>query len=303
MKFVIKHEIKGRMRIHVSQYRMSYEQADTLLYFLHSNKYVTFAKVYERTGDAVISYVGDRTEMIRTLQQFSYEKVDVPAGVVENSGRELNAKYQEKLIGKIVCRYAGRMFLPYPLRACVTTVKSVKYLWKGLQCLWHRKIEVPVLDATAIGVSIFRNDIETAGSVMFLLGIGELLEEWTHKKSVDDLARTMSLNVGKVWLKRENQEVLVPASEIRPGDEVVVHMGNVIPFVIYSDRTMKVQVNNKEVELIPNSTLTQLTTQLELPVQGIAIAVNNKMIPRTEWERFVLHENDNLVIIKAACGG
>ena len=230
MKFVIKHEIKGRMRIHVSQYRMSYEQADTLLYFLHSNKYVTFAKVYERTGDAVISYVGDRTEMIRTLQQFSYEKVDVPAGVAENSGRELNAKYQEKLIGKIVCRYAGRMFLPYPLRACVTTVKSVKYLWKGLQCLWHRKIEVPVLDATAIGVSIFRNDIETAGSVMFLLGIGELLEEWTHKKSVDDLARTMSLNVGKVWLKRENQEVLVPASEIRPGDEVVVHMGNVIPF-------------------------------------------------------------------------
>lgn len=230
MKFVIKHEIKGRMRIHVSQYRMSYEQADTLLYFLHSNKYVTFAKVYERTGDAVISYVGDRAEMIRTLQQFSYEKVDVPAGVVENSGRELNAKYQEKLIGKIVCRYAGRMFLPYPLLACVTTVKSVKYLWKGLQCLWQRKIEVPVLDATAIGVSIFRNDIETAGSVMFLLGIGELLEEWTHKKSVDDLARTMSLNVGKVWLKRENQEVLVPASEIRPGDEVVVHMGNVIPF-------------------------------------------------------------------------
>ena len=230
MKFVIKHEIKGRMRIHVSQYRMSYEQADTLLYFLHSNKYVTFAKVYERTGDAVISYVGDRAEMIRTLQQFSYEKVDVPAGVVENSGRELNAKYQEKLIGKIVCRYAGRMFLPYPLRACVTTVKSVKYLWKGLQCLWQRKIEVPVLDATAIGVSIFRNDIETAGSVMFLLGIGELLEEWTHKKSVDDLARTMSLNVGKVWLKREDQEVLVQTSEIRPGDEVVVHMGNVIPF-------------------------------------------------------------------------
>ena len=230
MKFVIKHEIKGRMRIHVSQYRMSYEQADTLLYFLHSNKYVTFAKVYERTGDAVISYVGDRAEMIRTLQQFSYEKVDVPAGVVENSGRELNAKYQEKLIGKIVCRCASKMFLPYPFRACVTTVKSVKYLWKGLQCLWQRKIEVPVLDATAIGVSIFRNDIETAGSVMFLLGIGELLEEWTHKKSVDDLARTMSLNVGKVWLKREDQEVLVPTSKIRPGDEVVVHMGNVIPF-------------------------------------------------------------------------
>ena len=230
MKFVIKHEIKGRMRIHVSQYRMSCGQADTLLYFLHSNKYVTFAKVYERTGDAVISYIGDRAEIIRTLQQFSYEKVDVPAGVIENSGRELNAKYQEKLIEKVVCRYASKMFLPYPVRACVTTFKSVKYIWKGLQCLWHRKIEVPVLDATAIGVSVFRNDIETAGSVMFLLGIGELLEEWTHKKSVDDLARTMSLNVGKVWLKREDQEVLVTTSEIRPGDEVVVHMGNVIPF-------------------------------------------------------------------------
>ncbi len=230
MKFVIKHEIKGRMRIHVSQYRMSCGQADTLLYFLHSNKYVTFAKVYERTGDAVISYIGDRAEIIRTLQQFSYEKVDVPAGVIENSGRELNAKYQEKLIEKVVCRYVSKMFLPYPVRACVTTFKSVKYIWKGLQCLWHRKIEVPVLDATAIGVSVFRNDIETAGSVMFLLGIGELLEEWTHKKSVDDLARTMSLNVGKVWLKREDQEVLVTTSEIRPGDEVVVHMGNVIPF-------------------------------------------------------------------------
>ena len=230
MKFVIKHEIKGRMRIHVSQYRMSCGQADTLLYFLHSNKYVTFAKVYERTGDAVISYIGDRAEIIRTLQQFSYEKVDVPAGVIENSGRELNAKYQEKLIEKVVCRYASKMFLPYPVRACVTTFKSVKYIWKGLQCLWHRKIEVPVLDATAIGVSVFRNDIESAGSVMFLLGIGELLEEWTHKKSVDDLARTMSLNVGKVWLKREDQEVLVTTSEIRPGDEVVVHMGNVIPF-------------------------------------------------------------------------
>ena len=230
MKFVIKHEIKGRMRIHVSQYRMSCGQADTLLYFLHSNKYVTFAKVYERTGDAVISYIGDRAEIIRTLQQFSYEKVDVPAGVIENSGRELNAKYQEKLIEKVVCRYASKMFLPYPVRACVTTFKSVKYIWKGLQCLLHRKIEVPVLDATAIGVSVFRNDIETAGSVMFLLGIGELLEEWTHKKSVDDLARTMSLNVGKVWLKREDQEVLVTTSEIRPGDEVVVHMGNVIPF-------------------------------------------------------------------------
>lgn len=230
MKFVIKHEIKGRMRIHAVSYRMSCAEADTLLYFLHTNKYVTFARVYERTGDAVISYVGERENIIRALRGFSYEKTEVPAGVIENSGRELNAQYQEKLIGQILMRYAGKMFLPYPLRACLITIKSVKYIYQGIKTLLQKKIEVPVLDAAAIGVSVLRNDIETAGSVMFLLGIGELLEEWTHKKSVDDLARTMSLNVGKVWLKREGQEVLVASDEIRPGDEVTVHMGSVIPF-------------------------------------------------------------------------
>ena len=164
------------------------------------------------------------------MRGFSYEKTEVPAGVIENSGRELNAQYQEKLIGQILMRYAGKMFLPYPLRACLITIKSVKYIYQGIKTLLQKKIEVPVLDAAAIGVSVLRNDIETAGSVMFLLGIGELLEEWTHKKSVDDLARTMSLNVGKVWLKREGQEVLVASDEIRPGDEVTVHMGSVIPF-------------------------------------------------------------------------
>lgn len=230
MKFVIKHEIKGRMRIHVVSYRMNCAEADTLLYYLHTNKYVTFARVYERTGDAVISYVGERENIIRALRGFSYENTEVPAGVIENSGRELNARYQEKLIGQILMRYAGKMFLPYPLRACLITIKSIKYIYKGIKTLLQKKIEVPVLDAAAIGVSVLRNDIETAGSVMFLLGIGELLEEWTHKKSVDDLARTMSLNVGKVWLKREGQEVLVASDEIRPGDEVTVHMGSVIPF-------------------------------------------------------------------------
>lgn len=232
MKFIIKHETKGRMRIHVCQHRMSYAQADTLLYVLHSHKYVTFAKVYERTGDAVISYTdaGAREEILRELQQFSYEKAEVPAGLIENSGRELNAEYQEKLVFRVICRYAGKWLLPMSVRSCMITVKSLKYLYRGLETLWHRKLEVPVLDATAIGVSVLRNDFETAGSVMFLLGIGELLEEWTHKKSVDDLARTMSLNVGKVWLKREGQEVLVAASEIREGDNVVVHMGNLIPY-------------------------------------------------------------------------
>ena len=230
MKFMIKHEAKGRMRIHAVQNRMSYAQADTLLYFLHSQKEVTFAKVYDRTCDAVISYVGDRQTIIELLRGFHYEDVEVPEGLIENSGRELNNTYQEKLIGKIVFHYARRWILPYPIRICLTSLRSVKYIWKGLTTLAAGKIEVPVLDATAIGVSVLRSDFNTAGSIMFMLGIGELLEEWTHKKSVDDLARTMSLNVGKVWLKRENQEVLVPASEIRPGDEVVVHMGNVIPF-------------------------------------------------------------------------
>lgn len=230
MKFVIKHEIKGRIRVHIIQNKMTYAQADILAFYLNNNKYVTFAKVYDRTSDATINYIGDREEIITLLKHFRYDEVEVPTGLVENSGRELNAKYQEKLVNKIIFRYAGRLFLPYPVRACVTTVKSVKYICKGLNCLWHRKIEVPVLDATAIGVSVIRSDFETAGSVMFLLGIGELLEEWTHKKSVDDLARTMSLNVGKVWLVKDDNEVLVPSSEIEVGDKVVVRMGKIIPF-------------------------------------------------------------------------
>ncbi len=230
MKFCIKQETKGRMRIHLSQYRMTYAQADILQYFLQNNKYVTFVKVYERTGDAVISFAGDRKNIIRALQTFHYENVEVPTGLLENSGRELNAMYQEKLINKVIFRYAGRMFLPYPVRACYTTLRSLKYIYKGLRCLLARRIEVPVLDAAAIGVSVLRNDIETAGSVMFLLGVGELLEEWTHKKSVDDLARTMSFNVEKVWQKCDGREVLAPVSQIRKGDLIVVHMGNVIPF-------------------------------------------------------------------------
>lgn len=230
MKFMIKHEAKGRMRIHAVQNRMSYAQADTLLYFLHSQKEVTFAKVYDRTCDAVISYVGDRQTIIELLRGFHYEDVEVPEGLIENSGRELNNTYQEKLIGKIVFHYARRWILPYPIRICLTSLRSVKYIWKGLTTLAAGKIEVPVLDATAIGVSVLRSDFNTAGSIMFMLGIGELLEEWTHKKSVDDLARTMSLNEGKVWLVSGGQEVLVPTSQIKAGDKVVVHMGNIIPF-------------------------------------------------------------------------
>ena len=230
MKFVIKHEIRGRMRIHLVQYRMSYAQADTLLYFLQNDAQVTKAKVYERTQDAVIFYTGSRRELIGKLQHFRYEYVEVPDGVIENSNRQMNAEYQEKMVEKVILRYASKALLPYPVRACWTTLKSLRYISKGVKTLAAGKIEVPVLDATAIGVSVLRGDYDTAGSIMFLLGIGELLEEWTHKKSVGDLARTMSLNIGKVWFVQDGTEVLVDAKKIAAGDEVVIHMGNTIPF-------------------------------------------------------------------------
>ena len=230
MKFFIRHETRGRIRIHIDQKRMSYEQADTLAYYLENLNGVVTAKVYERTCDAVVCYQGSRAEIISGIRAFHYQDVEVPSQVLQSSGRALNSEYQEKLISKVICHYGRKLFLPYPLNAIYTTATSLKYIWKGIDTLLHRKIEVPVLDATAIGVSVFRQDFGTAGSIMFLLGIGELLEEWTHKKSVGDLARTMSLNVGKVWLKKDEQEILVESGEIQPGDEVVVRMGTVIPF-------------------------------------------------------------------------
>lgn len=231
MKFTIKHESRGRMRVHMEQYRMTYEQADTLLYVIHNHRNVTFVKVYDRTADAVIEYVGDREQIIELLRHFHYESANVPQTVIKTSGRELNNSYQEKLIGSVVWHYSKKLLLPWPIRTALTIGRSVKYIGIGLKCLLQRKIEVPVLDATAITVSIITKDFSTASSIMFLLGIGELLEEWTHKKSVDDLARSMSLNVSKVWLRTpENQEILVESSKIEKGDKVVVHMGNVIPF-------------------------------------------------------------------------
>lgn len=231
MKFTIKHESRGRMRVHMEQYRMTYEQADTLLYVIHNHGNVTFVKVYDRTADAVIEYVGDREQIIELLRHFHYESANVPQTVIKTSGRELNNSYQEKLIGSVVWHYSKKLLLPWPIRTALTVGRSIKYIGIGLKCLLQRKIEVPVLDATAITVSLVTKDFSTASSIMFLLGIGELLEEWTHKKSVDDLARSMSLNVSKVWLRTpENQEILVESSKIEKGDKVVVHMGNVIPF-------------------------------------------------------------------------
>lgn len=191
MKFSIIHEIKGRMRIHVMQRGMSCEQADTLCYYLNKQEFVISAKVRERTQDAVVCFKGDRNTVIEVLKGFSYDNTEVPSTFLQNSGRKLNDEYWQKLVGRI---------------------------------------EVPVLDGTAIGISILRGDYDTAGSIMFLLGIGEILEEWTRKKSVDDLARSMSLNIEKVWMLKNGQEILVDAAGIKPEDQVVVHMGNVISF-------------------------------------------------------------------------
>ena len=230
MKFVVKHEIKGRIRVHFCQKRMTFEEADTLQYYLDSQEMITSSKVQERTQDATICYTGEKSAVIALLRSFQYEKVDVPDVYRQNSGRETNREYWDKLVTKVVVHYGNKLFLPMPIRTVITGVKSVKYIYQGIHTLLQRKIEVPVLDATAIGVSMFRGDLSTAGSVMFLLGIGEILEEWTHKKSVDDLARSMSLNISRVWLCNDGQEMLVPTTEIQTGDLVRVHMGNMVPF-------------------------------------------------------------------------
>lgn len=230
MKFIIKHEIPGRIRVHMVQPKMTFEEADILLYYLVNLENVTKAKVYERTQDAVIYYEKERREIIKALQKFGYDRGTVPEGLTEHSGRQMNAEYQEKLLMKVVMRFGGKLLIPAPVRAVWTGVRSLKYLQQGIASLKKGRLEVAALDATAIGVSILRRDMNTASSIMFMLGIGELLEEWTHKKSVGDLARDMSLNVGKVWLLREEQEILVPAKQIEPEDLVVVRMGNVIPF-------------------------------------------------------------------------
>jgi len=230
LKFTIKHEIPGRIRIHMEQKQMSYKEADTLLYYLDTLEYVTQAKVYRRTADACVCFSGKRELLIQALRKFRYTSVKVPDEVLTNSGRQLNDIYQEKLIGKVLFHYAGKIFLPYPVRKAMVLWKAVHYLKEGWKSLARRKLEVAVLDASAIGISVLRGDFNTAASVMFLLGVGETLEEWTHKKSVGDLARSMSLNVSKVWLKSEEQEVLVDSRKIKEGDNIVVHMGNVIPF-------------------------------------------------------------------------
>ena len=230
MRFKIEHEIRGRVRLHICQKRMTCRQADQLEYFLTNLEGVTAAKVVERNQDAVISFWGSREEILKAVQGFSYEKAEAPESYLQNSGREMNGEYWEKMVNHVVLHYGKKIFLPLPIRTFLTTLKSVKYIWKGVCTLAKCRIEVPVLDATAIGVSILRGDFSTASSVMFLLGFGEILEDWTHKKSVDDLARSMSLNVSKVGLVTDDTEVQVGTDTIKPGDRVRIHMGTVIPF-------------------------------------------------------------------------
>ena len=230
MRFKIEHEIRGRVRLHICQKRMTCRQADQLEYFLTKLNGVISVKVVERNQDVVICYSDNREEMLRAIQRFSYEKAEAPESYLQNSGREMNGEYWEKMVNHVVLHYGKKIFLPLPVRTFLTTLKSVKYIWKGVRTLTKCRIEVPVLDATAIGVSMLRGDFSTASSVMFLLGFGEILEDWTHKKSVDDLARSMSLNVSKVWLITEDSEVQVGTDEIKPGDRVRIHMGTVIPF-------------------------------------------------------------------------
>ena len=232
MQYTIRHESAHTMRIHMAQVRMSLEQADLLEYYLRDQSYVTDVTVYDRTGDALIKYDKTKTnrENLRSaLTAFSYSDETVKSLVPENTGRALNREYQDKLFCKVLGKGFRRLFFPAPLAAAWTAAQSVRFIVRGMRCLMKGKLEVSVLDATAIAASMLRGDFETASSVMFLLDVGEILEEWTHKKSVGDLARAMSLKVDKVWLKTTGEDVLVPVKEIRIGDHIVVHTSNIIP--------------------------------------------------------------------------
>ncbi len=230
MKFIIKHEIPGRLRIHLPMKRMSFEEADTLQYYLQGFSCVSSAKVYERTADATICFTGDRDEAIDIVRSFHFEDVKVPESVLEHSGRELSAKYYEDIVSRIVLHYGKKLLLPLPIKTACSVIKSARYMWRGLKTIPHRRLEVALLDAIAIAVSMLIGDYKTAVSVMFLLDIGDSLEEWTHKKSVDDLARRMSLNVSKVWMVTDAGEIQINADKIKTGDKVVIRMGNIIPF-------------------------------------------------------------------------
>ncbi|MCR5735940.1 MAG: heavy metal translocating P-type ATPase [Lachnospiraceae bacterium] len=230
MTFTIKHEIRNRIRIHLHLKRMSFREADTLEYYLKNIPGVREVRVYERTADAVICYDCDRTCVIEKIKAFSFENTQVPERVFECSGRELSAGYYDKVVTTVILHYAKRFFMPFSVRRIWNTVKTVRYIWRGLKTLRNGRLQVEMLDAIAITAAILTGDYNTASNVMFLLKIGDTLEEWTHKRSVDDLARRMSLNTDKVWVITDSGEVLVDSSDITYGDRVVVRVGNMIPF-------------------------------------------------------------------------
>ena len=229
MKFKVLHNMRGRMRIHVMTNEMTDLQADKLEYDLAAQDMILTAKVYERTSDVVITYAGERQLLLSYLQTYYYRRKVEEDETLARSGRAMNRKYWDKLVNRVVLRMGSKLFVPAPIRTGLVLVKSLSYIKKALSCVGRRKIEVPLLDGIAITTSIVRGDYGTAGSVMFLLDLGEIMEEWTRKKSVDDLAKKMSLNVSKVWLNVDGKEVLTDVSKIETGDCVTVHMGNVIP--------------------------------------------------------------------------
>ena len=229
MKCTILHEGKGRMRVHVENVRMTLHRADVLEAYLNHHDAIIHAAVYERTGDVVITYTGKRTAAIAVLAGYKFDVAEYDALVTSADSRRLNREYQDKMFDLVAGRCLRKLFLPAPLDAAYTAFRSIRFLWKGVRCVLSRRLEVEVLDALSIGVSLLRGDFGTAGSVMFLLNLGSLLEEWTRKKSLDDLARSMALNVDKVWVRSQGTEVLVPLTKVRSGDEVVVRSGNMIP--------------------------------------------------------------------------
>lgn len=229
MKCTILHEGKGRMRVHVEKVRMTLHRADVLEAYLNHHDAIVHAAVYERTGDVVITYTGRRSAAIAVLAGYKFDVAEYDALVTSADSRRLNREYQDKMFDLVAGRCLRKLFLPAPLAAAYTAFRSIHFLWKGVRCVLSRRLEVEVLDALSIGVSLLRGDFGTAGSVMFLLNLGSLLEEWTRKKSLDDLARSMALNVDKVWVRSQGTEVLVPLTKVRSGDEVVVRSGNMIP--------------------------------------------------------------------------
>ena len=229
MKCTILHEGKGRMRVHVEKVRMTLHRADVLEAYLNHHDAIVHAAVYERTGDVVITYTGRRSAAIAVLAGYKFDVAEYDALVTSADSRRLNREYQDKMFDLVAGRCLRKLFLPAPLDAAYTAFRSIRFLWKGVRCVLSRRLEVEVLDALSIGVSLLRGDFGTAGSVMFLLNLGSLLEEWTRKKSLDDLARSMALNVDKVWVRSQGTEVLVPLTKVRSGDEVIVRSGNMIP--------------------------------------------------------------------------